>query len=140
MAQMFAIGAATTGFGGAALSVLYQFVPDSHYVWIGRILCVVILGGLGSFVGAGLGGALLGLGEALTATYIDTQWATTVPYVLIIAILLTRPQGLLGGRLPMTTSVVYSAPLIVLSLFLATVAGVLAVLGIAQRRRKPGLN
>ncbi len=41
---------------------------------------------------------------------------------------------------PMTTSVVYSAPLIVLSLFLATVAGVLAVLGIAQRRRKPGLN
>ena len=99
MAQMFAIGAATTGFGGAALSVIYQFVPDSHYVWIGRILCVVILGGLGSFVGAGLGGALLGLGEALTATYVDTQWATTVPYVLIIAILLTRPQGLLGGRL-----------------------------------------
>jgi hypothetical protein len=41
---------------------------------------------------------------------------------------------------PMTTSVVYSAPLIVLSLFLATVAGVLTVLGIAQRRRNPGPN
>ena len=51
MSQMFAIGAATTAFAGAALSVLYQFVPDSHYVWIGRILCVVILGGLGSFPG-----------------------------------------------------------------------------------------
>jgi hypothetical protein len=36
---------------------------------------------------------------------------------------------------PMTTSVVYSAPLLVLSLFLATVAGVLAVLGIARWRR-----
>ena len=43
------------GSGGRPLSVLYQFVPDSHYVWIGRILCVVILGGLGSFVGAALG-------------------------------------------------------------------------------------
>ena len=51
MSQMFAIGAATTAFAGASLSVLYQFVPDSHYVWIGRILCVVILGGLGSFAG-----------------------------------------------------------------------------------------
>ncbi|HET6293398.1 MAG TPA: branched-chain amino acid ABC transporter permease [Kribbella sp.] len=99
MAQMFAIGAATTGFGGAALSVIYQFVPDSHYVWIGRILCVVILGGLGSLLGAALGAAILGLGEALTASYIDTRWATAVPYVLIIAILLIRPQGILGGRL-----------------------------------------
>jgi branched-chain amino acid transport system permease protein len=99
MAQMFAIGAATTGFGGAALSVIYQFVPDSHYVWIGRILCVVILGGLGSLLGAALGAGILGLGEALTSSYVDTRWATAVPYVLIIAILLLRPQGLLGGRL-----------------------------------------
>jgi ABC-type spermidine/putrescine transport system permease subunit II len=36
---------------------------------------------------------------------------------------------------PMTTSVVYSAPLLVLSLFLATVAGVLAVVAVARRRR-----
>jgi branched-chain amino acid transport system permease protein len=98
MAQLFAIGAATTGFGGAALSVIYQFVPDSHYVWIGRILCVVVLGGLGSLLGAALGAGILGLGEALTSSYVDTRWATAVPYVLIIAILLLRPQGLLGGR------------------------------------------
>ena len=98
MAQMFAIGAATTGFGGAALSVIYQFVPDSHYVWIGRVLCVVILGGLGSLLGAGIGAGILGLGEALTASYIDVRWATAVPYILIIAILLLRPQGILGDR------------------------------------------
>jgi branched-chain amino acid transport system permease protein len=97
-AQMFAIGAATTGFGGGALSVLYQFVPDSQDIWIGRILCVVILGGLGSLLGAGLGAAVLGLGEAFTASYIDTRWATAVPYFLIIAILVLRPQGLLGRR------------------------------------------
>lgn len=99
MTQMFAIGAATTAFAGAAMSVLYQFVPDSHYVWIGRILCVVILGGLGSFLGAGLGGVVLGVGEAVTATFLDTQWATAVPYLLLVVILVVRPQGLLGGRL-----------------------------------------
>ena len=98
MAQMFAIGAATTGFGGAALAVIYQFVPDSHYVWIGRVLCVVILGGLGSLLGAGIGAAILGLGEAFTASYVDVRWATAVPYLLIIAILLLRPQGILGDR------------------------------------------
>jgi branched-chain amino acid transport system permease protein len=98
MAQMFAIGCATTGFGGAALSVLYQFVPDSHYAWIGRVLCVVILGGLGSFAGAALGAAILGLGEAFTAAYWDSRWITAVPYMLIIAILVVRPEGLLGAR------------------------------------------
>ena len=98
MAQMFAIGAATAGFAGAALSVLYNFVPDSHFVWIGRVLCVVILGGLGSFVGAGLGAAILGISEALTAAYIDTRWATAVPYILIIVVLVVMPQGLLGGK------------------------------------------
>jgi len=99
MTQAFAIGAATTGFGGAALSVLYQFVPDAHYVWIGRVLCVVILGGLGSLFGAGLGAVLLGVSEALTASYLDTRWATAVPYLLIIAVLVIRPQGLTRHRL-----------------------------------------
>lgn len=99
MAQMFAIGCATTGFGGAALAVLYQFVPDSHYAWIGRVLCVVILGGLGSFVGAALGAAVLGVGEALTAAYWDSRWITAVPYMLIIAILVLRPQGIRGVQL-----------------------------------------
>ena len=98
MAQMFAIGCATTGFGGAALAVLYQFVPDSHYVWIGRVLCVVVIGGLGSLGGAALGAVVLGVGEALTAAYWDSRWTTSVPYLLIIAVLVLRPQGLLGVR------------------------------------------
>lgn len=99
MAQMFAIGVASTSLAGAALAVLFQFGPDSHYVWIGRVLCVVILGGLGSFLGAGVGGVVLGVAEALTATYFDTRWATAVPYLLIIVVLTVRPQGLVGRRL-----------------------------------------
>jgi branched-chain amino acid transport system permease protein len=67
-------------------------------VWIGRVLCVVVLGGLGSFAGAALGAAILGLGEALTAAYWDARWITAVPYMLIITILVVRPEGLLGAR------------------------------------------
>jgi len=99
MAQMFAIGVATTGFGGSALAVLYQFLPDSQDIWIGRVLCVVVLGGLGSLPGAAAGAALLGLGESLTSTYWDVRWATAVPYMLILLVLLLRPQGLFGATL-----------------------------------------
>ncbi|MFJ6392872.1 branched-chain amino acid ABC transporter permease [Streptomyces sp. NPDC091972] len=99
MAQMFALGVATTGFGGAALSVLYQFTPDSQDIWIGRVLCVVVLGGLGSLAGAALGAVLLGLGETLTSTYWSVSWTTSVPYMLILAVLLLRPQGLFGATL-----------------------------------------
>jgi branched-chain amino acid transport system permease protein len=99
MAQMFALGAATTGFGGAALAVLYQFLPDSQDIWIGRVLCVVVLGGLGSLGGAAAGAVLLGLGEVLTSTYWDVRWTTAVPYMIILAVLLLRPQGLFGTTL-----------------------------------------
>jgi branched-chain amino acid transport system permease protein len=99
MAQMFALGTATTGFGGAALAVLYQFIPDSQDIWIGRVLCVVVLGGLGSLGGAAAGAVLLGLGEAFTSTYWDVRWTTAVPYMIILVVLLLRPQGLFGTTL-----------------------------------------
>ena len=56
-AWIFAIATASSAFGGAALSFLYQFTPDSQDVWIGLTLSVVILGGLGSIPGAFAAGA-----------------------------------------------------------------------------------
>jgi len=83
-----------TAFGGAALSFLYQFTPDSQDVWIGLTLSVVILGGLGSIPGAFAAGLLLGVGEAVTSAYISVRWAAAVPTLLILVVLLIRPQGL----------------------------------------------
>jgi branched-chain amino acid transport system permease protein len=93
-AWIFAIATASTAFGGAALSFLYQFSPDSQDVWIGLTLSVVILGGLGSITGAFAAGLLLGLAEAVTTSYISVRWAEAVPTVLILVVLLIRPQGL----------------------------------------------
>lgn len=96
---IFALSAATTAFGGAAMSFLYQFVPDSQDTWIGLTLSVVILGGLGSIPGAVLGGLVLGVAEALTSAYVSLQWSTAVPLVMILVVLTVRPQGLLAPRL-----------------------------------------
>jgi branched-chain amino acid transport system permease protein len=98
-ALAFAIGSSTAGVGGSILSVLYPFFPASHYDWISRLLGIIVLGGMGSLPGALVGALVLGLAETLTATYGSLRWATLVFYVVILAVLLFRPQGIYGTRL-----------------------------------------
>jgi branched-chain amino acid transport system permease protein len=95
----FAIGVATTGAGGSIVGVLYPFLPGSHYVWISRLLGIIVLGGMGSLPGAVVGAVLMGVGETLTTTYVSPAWTTAVPYVTIFLVLMFRPQGLMGARL-----------------------------------------
>ena len=98
-AMTFAVGVAVTGAGGSIVSVLYPFLPGSHYIWISRLLGIIVLGGMGSLPGAIAGALLLGIGETMTTTYIGPEWATAVPFVVIFVVLLARPQGLLGAKL-----------------------------------------
>jgi branched-chain amino acid transport system permease protein len=98
-ALTFAIGVATTGSGGAIASVLYPFVPGSHYVWISRLLGIIVLGGMGSLPGALVGALAMGVSETLTTVYVSPRWATLVPYVVIMVVLLVRPQGIMGAKL-----------------------------------------
>lgn len=98
-ALTFAIGVATAGAGGSIVSVLFPFLPGSHYEWISRLLGVIVLGGMGSLPGAVVGALLLGLSESLTVTYVAPMWATAVPYLFIFVVLIARPQGLMGARL-----------------------------------------
>ena len=98
-ALVFALGIGAAGAGGAIVGVMYPFVPGAHYQWIARLLAIVVLGGMGSLNGAVLGALLFGLAETLTAAYVSPAWATAVPYLIVFAVLLFRPQGLLGSRL-----------------------------------------
>ena len=98
-AMTFAIGVASVGAGGSIVSVLYPFLPGSHYQWIARLLGIIVLGGMGSLPGAAIGALALGVAETMTVTYISPAWATAVPYIVVIIVLLVRPQGLLGSRL-----------------------------------------
>jgi branched-chain amino acid transport system permease protein len=98
-ALTFAIGVSTLGAGGAMLSTIYPFVPGSHYQWIARLLAIVVLGGLGSLPGAIIGALVIGVGEMAATTYIGASWPVAVPFLVIIVVLITRPQGILGTRL-----------------------------------------
>ena len=98
-ALVFALGIAAAGAGGAIVGVLYPFVPGAHYQWIARLLAIVVLGGMGSLNGAILGALMFGVAETMTSAYVSPSWATAVPYAIVFAVLLLRPQGLLGSRL-----------------------------------------
>jgi len=97
-ALAFAIGVSTAGAGGSLISVLYAFMPATHYQWISRLLGIIVLGGLGSLAGAFVGALAMGVAESLTTAYIAPRWQTIVPYVVIMVVLLVRPQGIFGQR------------------------------------------
>jgi branched-chain amino acid transport system permease protein len=61
-----------------------------------KAFVVVVLGGMGSIVGATLGGILIGVTESLSAVYVASGLKELVVYVLFLLILLFRPSGLLG--------------------------------------------
>jgi branched-chain amino acid transport system permease protein len=98
-ALAFAVGVGAAGAGGSIVSVLYPFLPGSHYQWIARLLGIIVLGGMGSLPGAVVGALLLGIAETATVTYISPAWATAVPYLIIFVVLVARPQGLVGAKL-----------------------------------------
>lgn len=98
-ATTFAIGIAATAAGGSIIGVLFPFVPGSGTAWLARLLAIVVVGGLGSLGGTVLAGLALGVVESLTSRYVGVDWTVAVPYIAVFAVLLVRPQGLLGTRL-----------------------------------------
>ena len=93
----FAIGTSTTGAGGSLISILFPFFPSTAYLWISRLLGIIVLGGMRSLKGAFVGALLMGVAELLVSTYISPSWTTAVPYFVIFVVLLVRPEGLFGS-------------------------------------------
>ena len=63
-----------------------------------KAMIVVLIGGMGNLAGAILGGFILGLMEALIGGLWDASWVNVVVFGVIIAILVVRPTGLMGGK------------------------------------------
>jgi branched-chain amino acid transport system permease protein len=92
---VFALGAALAGLVGAATSPIYDIDPQTGFDFLVPSFVVVVVGGLGSFWGAVLGGLLIGELQAIT-TLLYAPAADVVIYICMALILLLRPQGLLG--------------------------------------------
>jgi len=92
----FALAAAMAAAAGVMLTMIYSFSPDSGADFIQKCFAIIIIGGMGNFLGAFYGGLLLGVVEALVGGFATTQWAEAVAYVLLVMVLLLRPTGLKG--------------------------------------------
>ena len=92
----FGLSAATAAAAGAVFGIVFSFNPGSHYDLISRLLTIIVLGGLGSLGGAVLAALFMGTTEAVFQVEISPTWAPLTFFILLIAILLVRPQGLFG--------------------------------------------
>jgi len=95
----FGLGLATAAVGGTALALDSTIYPSLHWHWIGPLMAIIVIGGLGSIPGATIAAMLLGVSQSLLQIPMGTTWAQTVFYLALFATLMLRPQGFFGGRL-----------------------------------------
>ncbi len=92
---VFGIGSLMAGLAGALAAPLYAVQPSLSSQWIVLTFVIVIVGGIGSFWGAIVGGLLIGI----LSSFMSLLWPPAVDitgYVLMLIILLVRPRGLFG--------------------------------------------
>ena len=94
----FLLGAALAGVAGALVSVSYSIDPSMGMGWTLKSLIVMVLGGLGNFIGTFIAGILLGATESTTAFFIGGNYRQVVGLVLFLLIMVFRPQGLFGKK------------------------------------------
>jgi branched-chain amino acid transport system permease protein len=91
----FAIGAGLAGIGGVVGAVELSMVPGEDTRLLLASLIVVIVGGMGSVVGAAIGAAMLGLAETFGLAYAPT-YSVVFTFVILAMVLAFRPRGLMG--------------------------------------------
>lgn len=92
----FGLGVGLAAIAGALMAPLFSVSPFIGSAPMLKAFVVVILGGLGSIPGAAVGGLLLGMLESLAGSMLNAAFADILQLVLVIAILLLRPRGLMG--------------------------------------------
>jgi len=93
----FAIGAGMAGFAGVVGGTALSVSPGEDTRYLLASLVVVIVGGMGSIVGAAIGALLIGLAEQFGLAYAPT-YGIVFTFVIMVAVLAFRPQGIMGRR------------------------------------------
>lgn len=95
---VFALAGGLAALSGALLAPLFHATPDVGVLPALKSFVIVVLGGMGSPIGSIVGGLILGVLESLGALYISYTYRDTFAFVILILVLLLRPQGLFGER------------------------------------------
>lgn len=97
-ALAFALGAFMAGAAGSLLSGIFPISPVASATYLGKAFVICVLGGLGSIPGVIAGGFALGIIESFGTLAFGPEHALTLSFLLLIALLMFRPSGLLGRR------------------------------------------
>ena len=97
-ALSFGIGIACVGAAACLLVPTYPVTPQIGYIFVLIAFTVVVLGGMGSFVGALLGGLIIGVTESLGGLFFGESLGKLAISLIFILILLFKPTGLFGQR------------------------------------------
>jgi branched-chain amino acid transport system permease protein len=95
----FAMGCMLAGIGGALVGPLFLVFPQMGDVPLIKGLAGILLGGMGSVPGAVIGGMILGVTESVSTLFLPTDYRDSIAFMMMVAILLVRPQGLFGQRM-----------------------------------------
>ncbi|MBM3390281.1 MAG: branched-chain amino acid ABC transporter permease [Betaproteobacteria bacterium] len=94
----FGIGLATLGAAACLLMPIFYVSPSSGHVFVIVAFTVVVLGGMGSFLGAVIGGLIVGLTESFGGLFLGESLGQIGISLIFILILLFRPSGLFGDK------------------------------------------
>jgi urea transport system permease protein len=95
---VFALGAGVAGVAGVILALLGPVTPNVGQSYIVTAFLVVILGGLGSVVGATIAAVMIGLFSALAQVFVDVSFAQVLMLLFVIVFLQFRPQGVIAVK------------------------------------------
>ena len=95
---IFAMGGALSGIAAALIAPVFAVYPMMGELPLLKALVVVILGGKGSLGGTLIAGMGLGVLESLAAGYISTSYQHGYAFIILLIVLIFRPQGLFGSR------------------------------------------
>jgi branched-chain amino acid transport system permease protein len=92
----FGLGTSLAATAGALIAPTYYIFPQVGSVFTLKAFVITVLGGMGSIVGATLGGVLIGIAESVGGVYLGSGWKDVIVFVLFLLVLLFKPSGLLG--------------------------------------------
>ncbi len=92
---VFALSSALGVAAGTLVGALFAVAPGVSSGLVIKGFAVLILGGLGSIPGAIVGGMVLGVSEAFAAAFISSAYKDVISFLLMILVLLVRPEGLM---------------------------------------------
>jgi branched-chain amino acid transport system permease protein len=94
----FGLGAGLAGLAGTLLGTLFIVYPNMGLIAVVKAFLIVIMGGMGNFLGAIIGGVLLGVVESLAAGFISSGYKDLFGLLIVMILLIFRPYGLFGKK------------------------------------------